>query len=457
MEGCSSTTVMITLLFCICFSVSINSVAAAGDILKTNQIVRDGSTIVSSGGHFEFGFVSVGSSRNRYVGIWYKKISVKTVVWIANRETPLNTTSGLLQLSSNRNLVILNASGHVVWSSNSSTSVKRPVLQLLDSGNLVVRDETDSAPDNYLWKSFDFPGDTQLPGVKLGWNLETGFERYLTSWKSDDDPSPGKYTHHIDRNGFPQLMVRKGSAIDYRGGSWNGIRFTGTRNLNPNPIYTYNFVSNDKELYYRYDGVNSSVVTRRMLNPLGYVQRWVWTEKSQIWQLYLSGPIDNCDRYGICGAYGSCNINNSPACTCFNGFQPKDEKEWDAANWSSGCARKVQLSCVNGDGFVKHSGLKLPDTQRSWFDTNMSLDECERVCLKNCSCTAYANTDIRGHGSGCLLWFNELIDIRDEIENGQDLYIRMAASELVSVVSFATTSGFAVSVATASVSLAAKG
>ncbi|KAK1391771.1 Receptor-like serine/threonine-protein kinase [Heracleum sosnowskyi] len=405
-------------------------VAAAGDIIKANQIVRDGSTIVSSAGHFEFGFVSVGSLTNRYVGIWYKKISPKTIVWIANRETSLNTTSGLLQLSNNGNLVILDASDHVVWSSNSSTSVKRPVLQLLDSGNLVVRDETDSAPDNYLWQSFDFPGDTQLPGAKLGWNLETGLERYLTSWKSDDDPSPGKYTDHIDRNGFPQLMVRKGSAIDYRGGSWNGIRFSGTRNLNPNQIYTYNFVSNDKELYYRYDGVNSSVVTRRMLNPLGYVQRWVWIEKSQIWQLYLSAPIDNCDRYGICGAYGSCNINNSPACTCFNGFQPKDEKEWDAADGSSGCARKVQLSCGYGEGFVKHSGLKLPDTQSSWFDTNMSLDECERVCLKNCSCTAYANTDIRGHGSGCLLWFNELIDIRDEKENGQDLYIRMAASEL---------------------------
>ncbi|KAK1391743.1 Receptor-like serine/threonine-protein kinase [Heracleum sosnowskyi] len=430
MEGCSSTTVLIPLLFCILFFISINSlVAAAGDIIKANHIVRDGSTIVSSGGHFEFGFVSVGSSTNRYLGIWYKKIPGETIVWIANREAPLTTTSGLLQLSSNGNLVILNASDHVVWSSNSSTSVNNPVLQLLDSGNLVIRDGTDSNPDHYLWQSFDIPGNTQLPGAKLGWNLETGLERYLSSWKSEDDPSAGKYTNRIYRNGFPQLVVSKGSAIFIRGGSWNGVRFSGTPNLNPNKIYTYQFVSNDKELYYRYF-VNSSVYTRRILNSFGNMQRSVWIEKSQIWQIYLSAPMDDCDRYGICGAYGSCNINNSPACKCFNGFQPKNKIEWDASDWSSGCARKVQLSCVNGEGFVKHSGLKLPDTQRSWFDTNMSLDECERVCLKNCSCTAFANTDIRGRGSGCLLWFNELIDIRDEMENGQDLYIRMAASEL---------------------------
>ncbi|XP_017243110.2 G-type lectin S-receptor-like serine/threonine-protein kinase At4g27290 isoform X2 [Daucus carota subsp. sativus] len=430
MEGCSSTTVLKFFLFCILsFSVSLNcKVAAAGDIIGPEQILRDdGSTIVSSGGHFELGFVTVGSSANRYVGIWYKKIAVKTIVWIANREAPLNTSSNLLRLNSNGNLVILNASDDVVWSSNSTASVNNPVVQLLDSGNLVIRDESES--DKYLWQSFDKPGDTQLPGAKLGWNLETGLERYLTSWKSLDDPSPGEYTNYIDRNGFPQQMIRKASAIDSRAGPWNGLRFSGTPNLNPNQIYTYAFVSNDKDLYYHYEAVNSSVYTRRVLNPSGHIQRWVWIEKSQIWQVYHSGP-DDCDHYRVCGAYGSCNIDKSPVCMCFNGFQPRDKKGWDAADWSSGCARKENLSCVNGDGFVKHSGLKLPDTQRSWFDKNMSLGECEKLCLSNCSCTAYANTDVRGSGSGCLLWFNELIDIRDEKENGQDLYFRMAASEL---------------------------
>ena len=431
MEGCSSTTVLKLFLVCILlFSVSLNcTVAAAGDIIGPDQILRDdGSTIVSSAAHFELGFVTVGSSANRYVGIWYKKIAEKTIVWIANREAPLNTTSNILRLNSNGNLVILNASDDVVWSSNSTASVNNPVVQLLDSGNLVIRDESET--DNYLWQSFDKPGNTHLPGAKLGWNLETGLERYLTSWKSLDDPSPGEYTNHIDRNGFPQLMIRKGSAIDSRGGSWNGLRFSGTPNLSPNQIYTINFVSNDKELYYVYEAVNSSVYTRRVLNPLGYIQRWVWIEKSRIWQRFLAGPIDDCDYYRVCGAYGSCNIDNSPKCMCFRGFQPKDKIGWDATDWSRGCARKEKLSCGNGEGFVKHSGLKLPDTQRSWFDKNMNLDECQKECLSNCSCTAYANTDVRGSGSGCLLWFNELIDIRDEKENGQVLYIRMAASEL---------------------------
>ncbi|KAL8127219.1 G-type lectin S-receptor-like serine/threonine-protein kinase At4g27290 [Apium graveolens] len=430
MEGGSYTTALVTVLYSILFfSLSLNIIAAV-DILRADQTITDGSTIVSAGGHFELGFTDIGSTTNRYVGIWYTNISIKTIVWIANRETPLHTTSGLIKLNTNGNLVIFNGSDYEVWSSNSSISVDNPVAQLLDSGNLVIRDETDGDPDNYLWQSFDIPGNTLLPGAKLGWNLETGLERYLSSWKSDDDPSTGEYTNRIDRSGFPQLMVKKGSVIQSRGGFWNGASFSGTPNLKPNPIYKYKFVSNDKELYYRYEVVNGSVVTRRVLNPLGYIQRWIWLEKSQTWQLYHSGAVDDCDHYAVCGAYGSCNVNDSPTCECLDGFEPKSQKEWDTADWSSGCVRKVQLSCADGEGFVKYSGLILPDTQRSWFDKNMSLDECKRECLKNCACTAYANMDIRGSGSGCLLWFNELIDIRDQKESGQDLYVRIAASEL---------------------------
>lgn len=61
----------------------------------------------------------------------------------------------------------------------------------------------------------------------------------------------------------------------------------------------------------------------------------------------------------------------------------------------------------------------------------MILKQCEAECLKNCSCMAYSNSDIRKGGSGCLIWFGDLIDIREFTgDAATDIYIRMSASEL---------------------------
>ncbi|KAL8156549.1 hypothetical protein AgCh_001590 [Apium graveolens] len=189
-------------------------------------------------------------------------VQENTIVWIANRETPLNTTSGLIKLNSKGNLVILNASDNIVWSSKSSTSVENPetsvIMQLLDSGNLVVRYETDGAPENYLWQSLIYLGMLIYQVANLG---------------------------------------------------------------------------------------------------------------------------------GICA--------------------------WMGLNQK-----------------LENNGM----LQIGQVDVNMSLEECKRLCLKNCSCTAYANTDIRGSGSGCLLWFDELTDIREFNENGQDLYVRKALSKFTAPV-----------------------
>ena len=140
--------------------------------------------------------------------------------------------------------------------------------------------------------------------------------------------------------------------------------------------------------------------------------------RTQSWDLLTSYQSDECQNYGHCGAYASCNINESPVCACLKGFIPKSPKDWNSAYWSG------------GDGFLKFKGVKLPYTSSSWFDRNMNLRECEELCLKNCSCRAYANLDIRNGGSGCLLWFADLVDLVVLQMDGQDLYIRVAASVL---------------------------
>ncbi|KAJ9182788.1 hypothetical protein P3X46_006741 [Hevea brasiliensis] len=223
------------------------------------------------------------------------------------------------------------------------------------------------------------------------------------------------------------MIVREDSVERFR--AWNGLRFSGTPQLKPNPIYTYGFVLNEKEVYYNYQLRNNSLLSRMVINQNGILQRFAWIERTQEWGLYLTVQIDNCDRYALCGAYGSCNINNSPVCSCLKGFVPKVSKEWDMVDWSSGCVRKTPPNCSE-DGFRKYSAVKLPETRKSWFDSSINLEDCKIMCMKNCSCTAYSNLDIREGGSGCFLWFNELIDIREFDENGQDIYIRMAASEL---------------------------
>ncbi|KAL3503313.1 hypothetical protein ACH5RR_037762 [Cinchona calisaya] len=405
----------------------IQKIGCVSDTITVTQLIKDGETIISSGGSFEMGFFSPSNSKNRYVGIWYKNIPIQTVVWVANREVPLNNTAGVLQVIKPGHLVLRNDTNNIIWSSNSSWSVQNPVAQLLDSGNLVVKDANDHL-GNFLWQSFNYPSDTFLPGMKLGWNFVTGLEVYLSSWKNYEDPAPGEYTYNYDPSGYPQKFVKSGSVIEFRTGPWNGIGFSGVPILRKNPIFSYRVVFNEMELYFTYE-LLGSVVTRFTLSQSGVGQRWMWDDQARSWKLYLSIPADRCDSYAICGAYGSCDIGNSAICGCLDKFEPKNPEEWAKGDSSNGCTRNVQLDCHSGDGFLKYSGYKLPDTRNSSFSKNISLEECETICLKNCTCTAYSSLDITNGGSGCLLWFGDLIDMKVMPEVGQDIYVRMPSSE----------------------------
>uniref|UniRef100_A0A6N2MBM1 Protein kinase domain-containing protein n=1 Tax=Salix viminalis TaxID=40686 RepID=A0A6N2MBM1_SALVM len=64
------------------------------------------------------------------------------------------------------------------------------------------------------------------------------------------------------------------------------------------------------------------------------------------------------------------------------------------------------FNCRNEDGFVKMKSLN------------------------NCSCMAYTNSDISRYGSGCYLWFGNLVGTRKFTDDRQDLYIIMASSEV---------------------------
>ncbi|XP_057450959.1 G-type lectin S-receptor-like serine/threonine-protein kinase At4g27290 isoform X2 [Lotus japonicus] len=409
------------------------AVLSAADSISQSQSLSEGKTLVSADGSFEFGFFSPGSSANRFLGIWYKAIPVKTVVWVANRSNPVKDNSSMLHINSEGNPVLVNNNGTLIWSAESRKKALNPIVQLLNSGNLVLRDERDEDPQNYLWQSFDYPCGTLLPGMKLGWDLKTDLDRRVSAWKNWDDPSPGDFKWGISLEGVPQVMMWKGSQEYYRGGIWNGLGFSGAPELKNNPLFEFEFVSNKDEVYYTYSLRNKSMISRVVLNQTSYTrQRYIWIQEAKTWRIYASVPRDNCDFYNLCGPYGNCIIGDSPVCQCLTGFMPRSQKNWDNMDWTEGCLLTQQWSCKDKsqNGFLKFSGVKYPDTSHSWVNERMNTNECRGKCLENCSCKAYANSDVRNGGSGCLLWFGDLRDIRQFSGGVQDLYIRTKISEL---------------------------
>ena len=344
-------------------------------------------------------------------------------IWVANRDNPLKDSSGVLTITSTGNIVILShQSNNPIWSSNSSA--KNPTLQLLNTGNLVVKD---GGSGEFVWQSFDHPCDTLIAGMKLGWNLETGQKWLLSSWTSPEDPSTGNFTYEVDPRGLPQLIQRSGSEIEYRSGPWDGVRFGGDPPMTSNPIYNPIFVFNTSHVYYTYELHDTTTRTIFRVNPSGTIEQFRWSYERKEWVSVYTLQKDQCDSFGRCGSNGICSLNSNPICHCPSGFEPKVARDWERFDWSSGCVPKIRLNCSTETGFKKLPWMKLPYGSKFLVKRNMMrTEDCRDICLRNCSCVAYGLTAV----SGCMLWFDELLDMTEYNDVGQDLYIKMAASEL---------------------------
>ncbi|KAJ0983491.1 hypothetical protein J5N97_011746 [Dioscorea zingiberensis] len=315
------------------------------------------------------------------------------------------------------------------------TNVSNPVAQLLNTGNLVVRDaDADDGISTYAWQGFDYPTDTLLVGMKVGVDFVTGLNRTLTAWTSDSDPSPSPYYYMLEVRGDPEMVLCEHSKKVWRSGPWNGLRFSGIPATLTFTGFNFSFINNEQEITYSFNTI-SSVLSKLTVNQSGALQRSLWVEDIGMWNVIWYVPMDQCDdmRGRPCGSFAACNPNNSPICDCIQGFTPKSPSKWLYREDTDGCVRKTKLDCNNGtDGFHVISNTKLADTSNASVYMNLSLVECKTKCLSDCSCTAYAPADVRSVASGCIIWTSELTDIRvftnDSYE--QDLYVRLAAIDL---------------------------
>nr|POE84963.1 g-type lectin s-receptor-like serine/threonine-protein kinase [Quercus suber] len=302
------------------------------------------------------------------------------------------------------------------------------MAQLLDSGNLVLVQEDNKS---VIWQSFDYPTNTLLPFMKFGLDRRTGLNRFLTCWKSKDDPGTGNSSLRIDPIGFPQLFLYMGQTPTWRAGPWNGLRLSGVPEMTQNFIFNISFVNNQDEIFIMYGIINPGIFSRMVVNESGAVERYTW--RGGRWFQFWHAPKEPCDKYLECGPNSYCDPSNADKfeCTCLPGFEPKSSQDWYLRDGSGGCVRKQGVStCNSGEGFVKLARVKVPNTSVARANMSMSWKECEQECLRNCSCTAYTSANVSMGGIGCLTWHGNLVDTRTYTNDGQDLYLRVDADVL---------------------------
>ncbi|KAL2319256.1 hypothetical protein Fmac_028225 [Flemingia macrophylla] len=419
------------LIFFLIFSSFYLGLNAVNDTITATRYIRDPYTISSNNGDFKLGFFSPENSTRRYVAIWY--LNEGYPIWIANRDQPLNDSlSGVLKIHKDGNLAVMNAQS-VIWSTNVSISGTNTTAQLLDSGKLILLDDSSGTT---IWDSFSHPADVAVPSMKIAANRVTGKKIAYVSWKNSSDPSSGYFTGSLERLEAPEVFFWYNKTKPYwRTGPWNGRVFLGSPRMLTEYLYGWRFEPDDNgTAYLTYNFENRSMFGILTITPHGTLKLVEFVNKMMF--LELEVDQNKCDFYGTCGPFGSCDNTTLPICSCFKGFEPRNQEEWNTNNWSGGCVRNVPLNCdklkngskVEQDGFRVYHNMKVPDfAERS----NGDQDKCGADCLANCSCLAYAYDSY----IGCMYWSRDLIDLQKFPYGGVDLFIRLPPQLLGNAVS----------------------
>ncbi|XP_060973571.1 G-type lectin S-receptor-like serine/threonine-protein kinase CES101 isoform X2 [Cannabis sativa] len=320
--------------------------------------------LFSASGIFRLGFFKLGSSNSNlsYVGIWYNNGVNEKPVWVANRNNPIPDESGTIGIDQYGNLKISHNDGDPIVTLYSAQSPINARATLLDSGNFVLRESS-----NHLWQSFDYPTDTLLPEMKLGFDRRTGLNRTLTSWRTDDFPALGSFTLAIDSD---QMIVWWRGNNYWESGPWGDGCFDSLKDEFCNHFkYKFSYTSNEEETYMNYSvSKEITIFPRLSLSPdgeiKGYGMNLMFTQVS-----CLSSSSSSSLRFG-------CVEQKLPSC---------------------------RSSSLDNDKFVSKVGAMSGTVFKFNEKDNLTIFDCWEKCLKDCSCVAYASTndDI---GTGCEIW-----------------------------------------------------
>nr|XP_048331603.1 receptor-like serine/threonine-protein kinase SD1-8 [Ziziphus jujuba var. spinosa] len=378
----------LTIFSALFFSFLLPLLSHAKDTIRPKDTLTGNQTLVSAAGVFELGFFSDGFSGNYYLGIWFVADPKKKPVWVANRESPLIDPYSELQIRSDGNLILIDRrqTAFIINSDRLATTTNTSAT-LLDTGNFVLLAETNSQ----VWQSFDYPSDTFLPGMKIGWfglNSDDPRYRLLVSWVSSESPGRGAFTLGVNNSTLNTLTVWRGDSVHMDIGFWEGGKF---RFIFENSSGNYNlshFTSNE--------GTYFSFSSNSLSNK--HVSKW-----------FVMASNGNLDEFSI-SPEGKISSVSHVLCE-------------DSAGGNTGkCLIKIPYKCEDGDNFSEINGT-MPTSLFLRGSINLGFSECEFMCRSNCSCSAF--TSFQDDLNGCHLYFGRKNDIFKVVEKGSGIvYVR---------------------------------
>ncbi|MQL94945.1 hypothetical protein Taro_027609 [Colocasia esculenta] len=304
-------------------------------------------------------------------------------VWDANRGRPVgeNTT---LTFGTNGNLVLAEADGRVVWSTN-TTNKAMVGLRLLSSGNLVLHDSRGW----FMWQSFDHPTDTHFADQSLCLSSLTK----LMSHKSETENLEGMYSMVLEHRVLTLYMDASTKPLPYG----QLLTFTSPANVTltaedeGNNAWSVSLMlstSGGRSLVQpKYNTTNSILRLQIDGNLVVYTyNEQVDSEPTDRTLVYFSDNIrgvSRCELPSKCGSLGMCKDEMCVAYPTPKGL----------LGWSEDCSPLKLGLCkagaANAAGYNKVVGVENFLSRFVKGEGPVKVDECKSKCGSDCNCLGF--------------------------------------------------------------------
>ncbi|KAJ0027668.1 hypothetical protein Pint_35313 [Pistacia integerrima] len=349
-------------------------------------VAKENDFLASPKGTFSGGFYEVGTNAYCFA-IWFTNSVNKTVVWMVNRDKPVNGRHSSLTLHGNGNLVLTDADESVVWSTNTLTNAGVEA-RLLETGNLVLVNQA----KRIIWESFEFPTDTLLPSQPFTKNTT------LVSMRSRGTYLSGVYNMKFDDDNVLNLIFN-GPLLSsvYRPSSKVSVFDSGRTPYNSTRKAILNdfgyFESSDNFVFKATDyGVGPQ--RRLTLDYDGILRLYTLDDSTGLWKIsWIPVDLYNCHVHGLCGENGICVYSPQSTCICPDGFNRNDPSDW-----SKGCSPSFNLTCDPTKlDFMLLNKTDFYGNDLVTYGDRISFEECRNRCLSDCTCKGFGySTDGQG-------------------------------------------------------------